>query len=581
MASLLQIPSKNSALSSSYAASGKGASTTVTVPKILTVDTLTVKKIILLDSLFTKNDIDVSAINKLQISKGSIVNTLVSPNATKKALTFNNVYFEPDPIDSDIMTIYGLNDLNVGTTSYNLSLYGSNVSISSNNLNIKNTDSGNIVTNYIGSNISANIGTMQYNSDINEFQYFNNVQIFGNLEVMNEIVYSTIIINESNIYLSTINGNLIVVGEVKLLSNTSIVGEVEMLSNVSILKNLKCVDLNVLGELQVLSNVVISKSLTCTDLDVSNINVSRINSNLTVANNLTIANNLNVVGEIRSLSNLSISKNLSVIGEIQALSNIIISKDLTCTNLDVSNINVSRINSNLTIANNLSVVGDVQTLSNLSISKNLNVIGDVQMLSNLSISKNLTCTNLNVSNISASRINGNLTIANNLTVNNSIYTSNVLLNNKLLTTDTKQNLTYNSNIVLTVNSSNILNMSNVIIYDASNSQEVLLDVRGNIQCNAVFLTSNVEKKKDIRDITFKEINNVSSISSYNYNLKSNDTNNFGFLAHEVKNIYPMLSDGDSVNYIGFIPLLLEKIKIMENKINELESKIIGIMEYQH
>ena len=133
MASLLQIPSKNSALSSAYAASGKGASTTVTVPKVLTIDTLTVKSIILLDSLLTKNDIDVSAVNKLQISKGSIINTLVSPNATKKALTFNNVYFEPDPIVADIMTIYGQNDLNVGTTSYNLSLYGSNVSISSNN----------------------------------------------------------------------------------------------------------------------------------------------------------------------------------------------------------------------------------------------------------------------------------------------------------------------------------------------------------------------------------------------------------------------------------------------------------------
>lgn len=406
MSNILQIPRKNSALSTAYSAAGKDTVTSVTVPKILTIDTLTVKSIILLDSLFTKNDIDVSAVNKLEISKGSIKNTLVSPNASKKALTFNNVYFEPDPQVSDIMTIYGSNDLNIGKTLHDLSLYGSNVSILSNNINIKNIANGNIVTNYIG----ANIGTIQYNSDRNQFQYFNDVQIFGNLEVQNQIVYSTIIINESNIILSTISGNLTIV-----------------------------------GELFALSNVIISKNLTCSDLNVSNINVSK--------------------------------------------------------------------------------------------------------------------------------INGNLTIGNNLTVNNSIYTPNVLLNNQILTTDTANNLIYNSNIILTIDSSNIINMSNIIIYDATNSQEVLLDVRGNIQCTAVFLTSNVNKKKNIRDLTIDEINHVSKIKSYNYDLKSSDMNNYGFLAHEVHNVYPMLSDGDSVNYIGFIPLLLEKIKILENRIILLENKI--------
>ena len=64
MSNVLQIPNKNSALSASYSAAGKATSTSVTVPKILTIDTLTVKSIILLDSLFTKNDIDVSEIAK-------------------------------------------------------------------------------------------------------------------------------------------------------------------------------------------------------------------------------------------------------------------------------------------------------------------------------------------------------------------------------------------------------------------------------------------------------------------------------------------------------------------------------------
>jgi hypothetical protein len=33
----------------------------------------------------------------------------------------------------------------------------------------------------------------------------------------------------------------------------------------------------------------------------------------------------------------------------------------------------------------------------------------------------------------------------------------------------------------------------------------------------------------------------------------------------------MLSTGDTVNYIGFIPLLLEKIKILEERIKILEN----------
>jgi hypothetical protein len=56
-------------------------------------------------------------------------------------------------------------------------------------------------------------------------------------------------------------------------------------------------------------------------------------------------------------------------------------------------------------------------------------------------------------------------------------------------------------------------------------------------------------------------------------LKLNDNNNYGFLAHEIQKIYPILSNGDSVNYIGFIPLLLEKIKILENKIKIIEEII--------
>ena len=45
------------------------------------------------------------------------------------------------------------------------------------------------------------------------------------------------------------------------------------------------------------------------------------------------------------------------------------------------------------------------------------------------------------------------------------------------------------------------------------------------------------------------------------------------MAHEVQSVYPILSNGDSVNYVGFIPLLLEKIKILEEEIKLLKDKL--------
>jgi hypothetical protein len=136
-------------------------------------------------------------------------------------------------------------------------------------------------------------------------------------------------------------------------------------------------------------------------------------------------------------------------------------------------------------------------------------------------------------------------------------------------------LMFDSNrIFLMLNSQNVINASNIIIEPSNSAQDVLFDVKGNIQCTSVYITSDINKKKDIREINTDEISNINNIKSYNFNYKSNDVNSYGFMAHEVKDIYPSLSNGETVNYIGFIPLLLEKIKIMEYEINELKKKFI-------
>jgi hypothetical protein len=174
-------------------------------------------------------------------------------------------------------------------------------------------------------------------------------------------------------------------------------------------------------------------------------------------------------------------------------------------------------------------------------------------------------------------INGNLIVNGginyktaNITGNLSVG-GNIILDNKVLNVSNNGYLRYNGNNVVTITQSNILSASNILVIDPTGKLDTLFEVVGNITCNSVYLTSDIRKKKNIRDISEEEINNLSELKSYNFDLKSSNNNNYGFMAHEVANLYPMLSTGDTVNYIGFIPLLLEKIKILEERIKNLES----------
>jgi hypothetical protein len=175
-------------------------------------------------------------------------------------------------------------------------------------------------------------------------------------------------------------------------------------------------------------------------------------------------------------------------------------------------------------------------------------------------------------------INFNITAGQDISAGNNINAGNdINIANKNISFNQSTNsLIFDSNrLFLMLNSQNVINASNIIIEPSNSAQDVLFDVKGNISCNSVYITSDINKKKDIREINNDEIININNIKSYNFNYKSNDVNSYGFMAHEVRNIYPSLSNGETVNYIGFIPLLLEKIKMMESEINELKKKIIN------
>jgi hypothetical protein len=270
------INSKNLVFNSSSVSSTVNSSTVI--PAALSCDSLTVNTIYLVDSLYTKNTNNVNAINKLKISKGSIVNVFSSTHANLQTISYNNVYFMPDINFSNIVTLYTDNILNIGINKNQLNLIGSNIAISTT----------------------------------------------GNLTVSGQSIFSQLIIN----------------------------------------------------------------------------------------NNLTANCDVNING------------NLLVNGAI---------------------------------------------------------------------------------NYKTANISGNLSVG-----------GNIILNNKVLSVSNNGYLRYNGNNVVTITQSNILSASNVVIIDPTGKLDTLFEVVGNITCNCVYLTSDIKKKKNIRDISMSEIDNLSKLKSYNF-----------------------------------------------------------------
>jgi len=471
----------------------------------LNLDSLYVKNIYLLDTLHAKLNVDVNAPDKLIITKGVIANQINSTDPLNEVLSFNNVSFQPDVVDPNNVSIYTSNILTIGKIGSNLNLIGYDINV--------------------------------YSNDV--------ISIYGNLIINNDLIVLGNI-NLGRLVADSISskGNINGEGNLIIKDNSYFGGNIINISNDQSDSN---VQINFLG----IHNGRIEFD---PKTELFNINQDTyINGNLQVNGNLTVINqiiqsNLTIYQNSNIIGNLEIEGNLLVFRETQIIGNLFINSNLFVSNANIKN--------DLTVQRNLYVnaiqsnTADIYTafhttnanIGNLSVDYNANIYCDLKAWSNLIV-------------LGDSNIHGNIIVGNIILNNNTLSGSN--------------NLKYNSTTLISVNENNVLNLSNIIIVDPSNSIDVMLEVRGNISCDNLFLTSAVEKKRNIREISKEEIVRLDRIKSYNFDLKSNNNNNYGFLAHEVHEIFPSLSTGESVNYIGFIPLLLEKIRKLEARIESI------------
>jgi hypothetical protein len=125
-----------------------------------------------------------------------------------------------------------------------------------------------------------------------------------------------------------------------------------------------------------------------------------------------------------------------------------------------------------------------------------------------------------------------------------------------------------------------LTSSLTVITLSDNSKTVLID-NDLIVTGSLFNTSDQRLKKNITTIETTKIDNLFILNPIHYSYKNDKLNkpHYGFIAQDVEKVFPELVEENNisgykcVNYQEFIPLMLAKIKKMQDEIDELkESK---------
>ena len=91
------------------------------------------------------------------------------------------------------------------------------------------------------------------------------------------------------------------------------------------------------------------------------------------------------------------------------------------------------------------------------------------------------------------------------------------------------------------------------------------------------LTSDVTVKTNLEDITSIDVDKLSALSGKTYSfISSPATSRFGYVAQEMERVYPNLVYTDkttgvkTIDYIGIIPIITEKLKEIDNKLAEIK-----------
>jgi hypothetical protein len=102
-----------------------------------------------------------------------------------------------------------------------------------------------------------------------------------------------------------------------------------------------------------------------------------------------------------------------------------------------------------------------------------------------------------------------------------------------------------------------------------------LYVSENAYIKTMFQTSDRELKTDIKPFTTC-LDDILKLEPYTFKWKDSGDTDLGFMAQDVQVTWPSLSEGNSIAYSRFVPLLLEGLRELHGRVSTLEASSKGL-----
>jgi hypothetical protein len=128
------------------------------------------------------------------------------------------------------------------------------------------------------------------------------------------------------------------------------------------------------------------------------------------------------------------------------------------------------------------------------------------------------------------------------------------------------------NNTLQITSTGTLKYTSSSIYPSTGVQvSGFLYVSENAYVKNMYQTSDRELKTDIKPFTTC-LDEILKLEPYTFRWKDSGDTDLGFMAQDVQITWPSLSEGNSIAYSRFVPLLLEGIRELHGRVSTLEGK---------
>jgi hypothetical protein len=95
---------------------------------------------------------------------------------------------------------------------------------------------------------------------------------------------------------------------------------------------------------------------------------------------------------------------------------------------------------------------------------------------------------------------------------------------------------------------------------------------------SLYNTSDIRIKQNVVPLSAEKIAAITQLQTVSYNFKNSKETHLGLIAQDVETYFPELVKSNlegilSVNYSGFVPVLIGKIKELENKLSSVIDKL--------